>query len=286
MNKSTPQQINPPTYQHLNRFLKKQLYNLIKLVIVIFLFNACVSNKQVQYLQHDDVNARNILKDTIVREYQMKIHEYKIQSNDILSINFESLTQEEFDFFKNRNADNSQISANNASALLSGELVDDHGMVEFPVVGKIKVSGLTIFEAQDTLQSMANQFLKEAVVKVRLLNFRFTILGEVKREGIVNSYNSRISILEGIGLAGGVDDLADRANIKLIRTIAGRSQVQYIDLLDENLLQSPYYYLHQNDVIIVPPLKQRPYRKYASQNVGIILSSLSTILLAINLLIK
>ncbi len=253
-------------------------------ILGMILLGSCVSNKKVQYLQYDDVNAENITKDSTIRSYTNVPYLYKIQPNDILSIKFESLTQSEFDFFKKETVNNNQIGDNNAGALLTGELVNSDGEVEFPVVGKIKIGGLTIFEAQDTLQNIANEFLKEAVVKVRLLNFRFTILGEVKKEGTVNSYNNRISILEGIGLAGGVDDLADRSNIKIIRTKDGRSQIQYVNLLDENLIQSPYYYIHQNDVIIIPPLKQRPFRKYAAQNAGLILSSISTILLAINLL--
>lgn len=252
--------------------------------MVSFLFGACVSNKKVQYLQHDDVNVKGLVKDSVVRNYQTIINEYKIQPNDILSVNFESLTQEEFDFFKKENS--SSIGNSSVSAIINGELVDTSGEIEFPVVGKIKVSGLTIFEAQDTLQNVASQFLKEVVVKVRLLNFRFTVLGEVKNEGTINSYNSQISILEGLSLSGGIADLADRSNIKIIRNNGGAMEVQYVNLLDEEFINSPFYYIHQNDVIIIPALRQRPFRKYAAQNLGLILSSISTILLAINLLNK
>jgi len=244
----------------------------------------CVSNKQVQYLQYGDVNGKKLLKDSVVRVYDISKYEYKIQPNDILSIDFESLTQKEFDFLGEEKMNNNQIGGNNVGAIINGELVDPLGEIEFPVIGKIKVSGLTIFEIQDTLQSIGNQFLKEAVVKVRLLNFRFTVLGEVTKEGTVNSYNNRISILEGISLSGGIDDLADRSNVKIIRQTDGGVEIQYINLLDEELIRSPYYYIHQNDVIIVPPLKQRPFRKYAAQNLSLILSSTSMILLVISLL--
>jgi polysaccharide export outer membrane protein len=257
---------------------------LLIILISSILFGACVSNKKVQYLQYDDVNVKEINVDSVVRRYQVTANDYKIQINDILSVNFESLTQDEFDFFNKNAIERNQISYNNAGALMSGELVDNNGNIEFPVVGEIKVNGLTIFQAQDTLQTLANQFLKEAVVKVRLLNFRFTILGEVKNEGTVNTYDNRISVLEAVGLAGGIDDLADRANVKMIRQTEAGIQIQYINLLDEELVASPYYYMHQNDVLIVPPLKQRPFRKYAAQNAGLILSAISTILLAINLL--
>jgi len=258
---------------------------LLIILVSSLLFSACVSNKKVQYVQYEDVNQSGLVKDSIVRNYEVKAYNYKIQPNDILSVDFQSLTNEDFDFFKKElSNNNTEIGNNNAGALLSGELVDDAGEIEFPVVGKVKVSGLTIFQAQVKLQEMADEFLKEVVVKVRILNFRFTILGEVKQEGTINSYDNRISILEAIGSAGGIDDLADRANVKMIRQTDSGIQIQYINLLDEGLINSPFYYIHQNDVLIIPPLKQRPFRKYAAQNAGLILSSISAILFAINLL--
>lgn len=254
---------------------------LITITILALLFGGCVSNKKVQYLQHNDVNAENLQKDTVLRSYNTAKKEYKIQPYDILSIDFKSLTEEEFDFFKRGGIDNSNSTT---ASNISGELVDTKGEIEYPVIGKIKIEGLTIFEAQDTLQSIANEFLKEAVVKVRLLNFRFTILGEVKQEGTISSYDNQISILEGIGLAGGLSDLADRSNVKIIRNTKGLVEIQYVNLLDEAFINSPFYYIHQNDIILLPPLKQRTFRKYATQNTSLILSSISAILLAINLL--
>ena len=234
-------------------------------------------------MQHDDVNAKEILKDSTLRNYAPFIAEYKIQPNDILSIKFESLTQDQFNFLKN-DSDQNNSSISNVGAAINGELVDENGQVQFPVIGYTKLAGLTIPEAQEKLQNLANQFVSGAMVKVRILNFRFTVLGEVSQEGTINTYNTRVSLLEALGLAGGVADLADRANIKIIRMVDGYVNIQYVNILNEDYLESPYYFIHQNDIIIVPPLKQRPFRKYASQNTGLILSSISTLLLVINLM--
>jgi polysaccharide export outer membrane protein len=241
---------------------------------------SCVTNKKILYVQKDDVNKKNLPKDTILREYNQVPFDYRIQPNDALYIRFVSLTNEEFDFFKDI-----QTSGGRNYAVTS-ELVDPEGNILFPVVGKVKVIGLTIFQAQDTLQSIANRYLESPVVKVRLVNFRFTMLGEVNGEGTITTFNNRTNILEAIGMAGGLSELADRGNIKIVRQRNGHTEVGYVNLLDEKLMNSPFYFINQNDVLIVPPLRQRPFRKYFSQNFSVIVSSISVLLLIVTLATK
>lgn len=253
-------------------------YSLIAFVML----SACVSNKKSVLLQKNDVNRKDLLRDTIVRTYVVDTFQYLIQPNDLLSVRFESLTDEKYDFL----SQNLQVGAMNlsgANALLVGELVDESGNLPFPVIGKVKVAGLTVFDIQDTLQALANLHLEAPVVKVRLLNYRFTILGEVAREGTVTLGNNRVSLLEAIGQAGGLGEFADRSNIKLIRQIGGKTEIQYINLLDENFIASPFFYLYQNDVIIVPALRQKPFRRYFAQNLSLIVSTVSLVILTINL---
>lgn len=256
---------------------------LLAIISIILISTSCVPNRKYQYLQKDDVNAKKfeIPKDTVLRSYDITDFEYRIQSEDILNINFKSLTNEEFDFFSQSQQGNGTGGggAGGAALLLRGYLVDENGEVEFPVVGRVKVSGLTVYEAQNRIQEIANQYLDSPVVDVRLLNFRFTVLGEVDRQGVINSYNNRTSLLEGLGLAGGVGELADRHNIKIIRQEGNSANVYYVDLLSEDFVNSPFYYLNQNDIIVVPPLKQRPFRVYFSQNLALLVSSISFLLL-------
>lgn len=259
------------------------LFNAFLFLIAAALLSSCVGNKRVVYLQKKDVQTAHPPIDTLMRSYVAQPYDYRIQPMDLLSIKFESLTPAEYDFFNNaRNAQNMNMMANPASAQLMGEVVDLQGNVNYPVIGQVKVEGLTIFEIQDKLQKVADEFLESPKVNVRLLNFRVTVLGEVNRENQVVITNPRANMLEALALAGGMGELADKARVKLIRQEGDKVSVQYLDLLDENFISSPYYYVHQNDIIVVPPLKQRPFRKYFGQNVALITSTLSLILVTLS----
>jgi polysaccharide export outer membrane protein len=203
-------------------------------------------------------------------------------------INFETLSKEQdtFDFLTklstmSRGGGGGGSSANMAS--LNGILVNTTGEIEYPVLGKIKVGGLTLFQAQDSIRKAAIQYIPDVVVRVRMLNFRFTVLGEVNNESTVVSPNTRLTFSEAVGLAGGLTELADRSLVKVLRQRGDKTEVFYINLLDEQFTESPYYFVQQNDVIVVPPLKQRPFRRYFTSNLAVITSTISFVLFFITL---
>lgn len=244
---------------------------------VCLLFSSCVSNYKYQLLQNKDVNKIDIPRDSVLRKYKLEDFSYKIQTNDLLYVKFESLTPRDLDaFYKNETT--GQLSTA-TGALVAGDLVDENGEIPFPVLGKVKVAGKTVFDVQEFLQEISNKYLQSPIVKVRLLNYRINFLGEINKSGSVLLTNNRVSILEALGMAGGFTDLADRSNVKLIRQNGSETEVIYLNFLSEELLKSPYFYVHQNDLIVVPALKQRPFRNYFGSNLAIILSGITLLFL-------
>lgn len=258
---------------------------LLVLLIGVVLLSSCVPNKKIQLMQKDDVNPEGLPKDSVVRTYALDTFQYKVQPNDVLYIQFQSLTNKEFNFFSQSSSPQQglNVAAIGGGGQLFGDLVDENGEIPLPVVGKVRVAGLTVFQVEDKLKEIAERYIESPIVKVRLMNYRITVLGEVNQEGTVTLSNNRVSMIEAIGQAGGLGELADRSNVKLIRQKGGQTEVVYINLLQEDFFNSPYYYVYQNDVLIVPPLKQRPFRRYFGQNLSLIVSTISLLLLAVNL---
>ena len=257
---------------------------LLAISLLLFLITSCVQNRKVVYIQKDDLHSKELPLDSVVRIHAKGPWEYKVQPGDVLSIKLESLTKQDYNFFSQDISKSAQQNIQSANAALFGELVDEGGEIEFPVLGKVKVGGMSSAEIEKTIGRLMDDYIENPIVKVKILNFRFTMLGEVNEEKTVSTFNTKVSLLEAIGLAGGLGDLADRSKIKIIRSDGNELKTVYVNLLDEDLLESPYYYVSQNDVIVVPALKQRPYRKYFRDNTALILSTLTTTLLILNII--
>jgi polysaccharide export outer membrane protein len=282
-----PQKLkNLPRFAYLYRVKKSDSDEMMRIWLLLgvslLIFGACVPNKKLVYLQKDDLKRRKeIPKDTILRTHQLSIREYRIQPLDILSINFETLSKEddESDFLQKLSTRSSSGGSggggSSGGGALNGIVVNTEGDIDYAVLGKIKVAGLTLFEAKDSIEKVVSQYVPDVVARVRMMNFRFTILGEVNGESTVVSSNTRLTMMEAIGLSGGLSELADRSHVKVLRQKGTEVDVFYVDLLQEKYVESPYYYVQQNDVIIVPPLKQRTFRKYFIGNLGIIATIVS-----------
>ena len=181
-----------------------------------------------------------------------------IQANDLLSIYVESETPAAtvpFNQETNKIAMSDGVVMNPGSSAVSGYLVSNDGDIIFPVLGKVHVLGMTHSELADELQRrlVSEGHILDARVTVRLMNFTVSVLGDVARPGIIQASGERLTIFEALSMVGDLTIYGQRYNITIIREENGMRTIGEIDLSSKNVFESPYYYLHQNDVVYVEP---------------------------------
>lgn len=167
----------------------------------------------------------------------------------------------------------------------AGYLIDAEGNVDFPVIGKIKVAGLNRMEATELIKEKVKVYVANPNINIRILNYKVTVLGEVRNPGTFNIPNERITLLEAIGIAGDLQITAVRKNVLVIRDVDGKKTETRIDLTSKDLFSSPVYYLNQNDVVYVEPNRAKVNSSVVNaSNVGIAISVLSLLITMITLL--
>ena len=147
-----------------------------------------------------------------------------------------------------------------ATSTTTGYLVDVNGNIEYPRIGLIKAEGLTKLQLADTIKKRINEkdsVLTNPSVIIRFQNLKVTLLGEVNREGPISVPAERVTILEAIGLAGGIKEFGMKDSVLVIRELDGKRTAGWVDMTSNNLFESPYYHLMQNDVIFVEPSKRK-----------------------------
>lgn len=163
-------------------------------------------------------------------------------------------------------------------------LVDHEGLINFPVLGKLKVAGLSRHELSDLLEGKISKYIKDPIVNVQIVNFKVTLIGEVMKPGPIIATNNRITILDALGESGDLTINANRKNILVIRDNNGKKERGRIDLTDPTLLSSPYYYLRQNDLVYVEPNDAKKRNANYSQAEQYKLTIFSTILSTVSVI--
>ncbi|NQX55834.1 polysaccharide biosynthesis/export family protein [Pedobacter panaciterrae] len=138
-----------------------------------------------------------------------------------------------------------------------GYRVNKQGFVKFPVLGQVKLQGLTVGQAQALMESELNKYVKNAIVNIKFMNFRVTVIGEVNHPSTFTVTSEKINLLEALGLAGDMTPYGKRENVLLIRELDGQRRMERVNLNSKDVLNSPYFYLKQNDVIYVEPDKAK-----------------------------
>lgn len=247
--------------------MNRTLIRVVATIILVSIFSSCTSSRKLTYF--DNLNNASDYKVAI-----RNVVEPTIQPNDILGISVSSLSAESNALFNNGVMQNvaspglsampAAISSGGGTPSAEGYQVDKNGNINFPVLGSIKLAGLTRAEAADKLAAEIRKSVKNPIVNVRYLNFRITVIGEVSRPATFTVPTDRINVLEALGLAGDMTPFGKRDNVLIIREKEGVRSATRINFNDKELLNSPYFYLQQNDVVYVEPIKAKALQGSAS----------------------
>jgi polysaccharide biosynthesis/export protein len=183
---------------------------------------------------------------------------------------------------KSISIDNS-FNESNGNERMQTYIIDTNGNIEIPILGSIHLAGLTKTEAILKIKTELSEHVKDAVVNLRILNFKISVLGEVTRPGSYTIKSERITILEALSLAGDLTIYGKRNNILLIREQNGNKIMERIDITKSDFINSPYYYLSQNDVVYVEPNKTRVNTSLIGPNLTVGISALSLVITLIAL---
>lgn len=254
---------------------------ILGVVLTLSLFS-CRSSKELIYMN-------NVQNNQLIKSLADTITEYIIEPGDILYVSIKSMNAEVNALFNPES--NMEAQSYNSfqkfttpqGAYLYGFEVNDKGMLTLPILGDIPVSGHPNSGIENIVQQYADKYMKQAIVKVKLLNYKVTIMGEVKRPGVYYNYNNNFTVMEALAMANGNTDYANINNVMVIRPQPNGEKAMILDLASSSVWMKEGFYLHPNDYIFVEPDKHKNFQLNA-QAYSMIISSASLLLAVFGLL--
>ncbi len=240
--------------------------------------SSCVSRKEIVYFQGLD-KAESRLDENIDTSLEIK-------TNDLLTISVSAAEQEAalpFNLPVIGVPQGGGLSVNGRQQLQT-YLVDSDGNIEFPVLGTVKVAGLNRQAVSAKLKKQISEYVQDPIVNVRLVNFQVSVLGEVTRPGTFDIRDEYLSLPKALGFAGDLTIYGRRDNVLVMREENGQKIHAYLDLTDPNVINSPFYYLQQNDVVYVEPNGAQRQSASYNRNAGVYIS-IASVLISLAVLI-
>ena len=247
----------------------KTSFLFITLVLV-----SCASKKDIIYLQNaDSVKSSN----------EFSNYEPKLQNDDLLSIIVSAEHPElTVPFNLPKIQGNYQLDSNQEN--IKTYLIDTNGFIEFPVIGKIKLAGQTKTDAVKALENKIREYITNPAVNLRILNYKISVIGEVNKPGSYKISSERITLLEALSQAGDLTIYGKRNNLLLIREIDSKMTYNRIDITKADFINSDFYYLSQNDVIVVEPNKTKINSSVIGPNSSVIIATISLLITSLLIL--
>lgn len=259
------------------RLISKYGLTLVCVALMLTIFSSCGSRKNMVYLQPDST-----LIDTQYEQYIPRI-----QPNDILTIVVTAADPKvTAPFNPVSTMTTGSMTQQVDMALRPTYTVSNEGDIILPMLGKLHVANLTRVQAIEKIRTELSQYIKDPGVNMNFNNFRVSVLGEVAHPGSFILPTERVTVLEALGLAGDMTIRGVRDNVMLIREKDGKKTTHRLDLTKQNTLNSPYYYLAQNDVIYVEPNKSQINNSKLGANSNIIISIASLLITVISVLTR
>ena len=243
-------------------------------VIVSILCSSCYYNKRWVYIQDN-------YSESTPTQVRNENTQYRLRPSDVISVKVKSSTEAGISDIFNIAPAGQSFNMDAGNLYLQGYSVDPNGQINLPILGSVTVKDLTLDEAENHIQQLANKFLNNATVIVKLISFKITVIGEVRSPGYRYVFNNQATLFEGLGLAGDLTENGNRKRIKLIRQVPTGSEVVMIDLTDPKILKSKYYYLQPNDVVYVEPLRAQSKRSNLAL-MTLFFSAVTTTVLVLN----
>ncbi|RUT77888.1 polysaccharide biosynthesis/export family protein [Ancylomarina longa] len=261
----------------------KKKYVILMMLLIVGSLISCRSKQDLVYLQ--DVSA-----EVLAPEYTVEIPTYRIKTNDNLFVSIKSLNPEVNQLYNpaqtiSGQQGSQQLYSNLSDQYLNGYLVDTKGNISLPILGEIGVAGLSQSDAETKVQERANEYLKDATVKVKLLNFKVSVMGEVTTPGVYYNYNSSLTVLEAISMANGITNYAKINRVLVMRSTDNQSKMFRIDLSNKSFLKSDAFFLQPNDVVYIEPARIKS-TDMNSAVYSILLSTISTAVLITSLILR
>lgn len=225
---------------------------VLLLLVILASISSCIPIKKLTYLQE------NTAKNDSLISLQLQQQPYRVQVGDVLSIRLKALDQELVEFF---NPIGSGSATLDEGYYYDGFAVDRHGNIRMPTLGELNVLGRTTEEIRGIVEEklLKDYFEKEAniFVTVKLAGIRYTMIGEIGSPGIKTELAEKLSVMQAIASSGDIPLTGDRTDVIIIRQYPGGQKIHHIDLTTIDAMNSPYYYVQPNDMIVVNPLPQK-----------------------------
>ena len=255
--------------------LQLKVSTFIKLLVLLLIIQGCTPMSKITYLNDSQSGEWDV--SPIPPKHHLEI-------GDILMVRVISRNEESNNLFNletNTNSANSVLTA--ANLYLNGFTISQEGTIDIPNVGEVFVLNQTLEEAETTISLKAEEFLINPFVIVKLANFQFTVLGEINAPGNYPVYKEGLTIYDAIAMSGGINDYGNLKKIKIVRSEKNKKQIYNVDLTSSNILTSDFFYLRNNDLIYVQPVKFKGFKKSQSQ---LLLSALTTFAVLFNVYLK